>query len=325
MPAPIAKGPFSSNSHSYYNKTNAAPPGKGLMLLTAALIAAGYAVYENRDQVRDFMDRSRRKLSFAMHNFAEEIMPTEEEREMHSPFVARGRSSMQSSETIFRRESTTETENIINDEDEKAAGTGRDLGVGGGGNSTIRRRSQHRAALDDDDNDDDEHYTSENKIVFDSSAGSDAYYEFTKEPSDTTSDTLSRHEVSAPVEKESVETNENGLVAVPVVDQKQTVVAETEPEPATPVVEEEPEVQTPQPVDEQSFLPQPYWSIHEWNQTVHEDALTGEETEFNASSDPSLVGSDSEEDDGVDAVSDVDSSNDGSWSEVGSDMSDHEH
>ncbi|KAK6512801.1 hypothetical protein TWF506_008967 [Arthrobotrys conoides] len=109
----------------------AAPIAKGVIIMCAVLIAAGYTVYENRDQVKELVDRTRRKISLAMHTFAEEIMPSEGPRQRHQPMAFSGR-SLESSGHIHRPNSRTRSRRNSTDsitlrgDDEKAEGSSRD-------------------------------------------------------------------------------------------------------------------------------------------------------------------------------------------------------
>ncbi|KAK6537608.1 hypothetical protein TWF694_011788 [Orbilia ellipsospora] len=95
MPAaPIAKGPYYPHYYNQpvhpINKTNTTIAKSGVIIMCAVLIAAGYTVYENREQVKELVDKTRRKISLAMHTFAEEIMPSEP-RQRHQPMAFSGR------------------------------------------------------------------------------------------------------------------------------------------------------------------------------------------------------------------------------------------
>ncbi|EGX46506.1 hypothetical protein AOL_s00109g78 [Orbilia oligospora ATCC 24927] len=136
MPAaPIAKGPY----HPHYynqplhplNKANTTIAKSGVIIMCAVLVAAGYTVYENREQVKELVDRTRRKISLAMHTFAEEIMPSEGPRQRHQPMAFSGR-SLESSGHIHRPNSRTRSRrnstdsNTLHGDDEKAEGSSRD-------------------------------------------------------------------------------------------------------------------------------------------------------------------------------------------------------
>ncbi|KAJ6257023.1 hypothetical protein Dda_7906 [Drechslerella dactyloides] len=206
MPAaPIAKGAF----HPHYytqpvhpiNKTNTTAIAKsGVIIMCAVLIAAGYTVYENRDQVRELVDRTRRKISLAMHTFAEEIMPSEQ-RQRHQPMAFSGRpdgsshlrpSSRANSRTRSRRNSADSI--TLRGDDEKAEGSSRDAYLA---DSALRYRPPYRgldesaassnamrSVFDDDET---------NKVLFDAAAEAAQQHilKSTSPGSDASSDTLS--------------------------------------------------------------------------------------------------------------------------------------
>src|SRR5436305_1095011 len=126
----------------------------GVIIVAAVIIAAGYAVYENREQLREFVDRSRRKISMVMHAFADDIMPSERDRQ-HQPqremMMHRGRTPPEALRTPSRRGPDADETTLNGGEDEtyeKAEGTGHQNFMG---NSIIRHRSQHRGHVDEDE------------------------------------------------------------------------------------------------------------------------------------------------------------------------------
>ncbi|KAK6346854.1 hypothetical protein TWF696_006960 [Orbilia brochopaga] len=213
MPAaPIAKGPY----HPHYynqpvhpiNKTNTTAIAKsGVIIMCAVLIAAGYTVYENRDQVRELVDRTRRKISLAMHTFAEEIMPSEP-RQRHQPMAFSGRpdgssshlrpSSRANSRTRSRRNSADSI--TLRGDDEKAEGSSRDayladsalryrppyrgLDESAASSTNAAMNSNNRSLFDDDET---------NRVLFDAAAEAAQQHilKATSPGSDASSDTLS--------------------------------------------------------------------------------------------------------------------------------------
>ncbi|KAK6343332.1 hypothetical protein TWF730_010923 [Orbilia blumenaviensis] len=130
----------------------AAPIAKGVIIMCAVLIAAGYTVYENREQVKELVDRTRRKISLAMHTFAEEIMPSEgPTRQRHQPMAFSGR-PLDSSGHIHRPNSRTRSRRNSTDsvtlrgDDEKAEGSSRDAYLA---DSALRYRPPYRGSAED--------------------------------------------------------------------------------------------------------------------------------------------------------------------------------
>ncbi|KAK6336706.1 hypothetical protein TWF718_009497 [Orbilia javanica] len=131
----------------------AAPIAKGVIIMCAVIIAAGYTVYENREQVKELVDRTRRKISLAMHTFAEEIMPSEGPRQRHQPMAFSGR-PLDSSGHIHRPNSRTRSRRNSTDsitlrgDDEKAEGSSRDAYLA---DSALRYRPPYNYRLSAED------------------------------------------------------------------------------------------------------------------------------------------------------------------------------
>ncbi|KAF3917462.1 hypothetical protein ABW21_db0208962 [Orbilia brochopaga] len=313
MPAaPIAKGPYHPH---YYNqpvhpiKTNTTAIAKsGVIIMCAVLIAAGYTVYENRDQVRELVDRTRRKISSAMHSFAEEIMPSEP-RQRHQPMAFSGRpdgsshlrpSSRANSRTRSRRNSADSI--TLRGDDEKAEGSSRDAYLA---DSALRYRPPYRgldesaaslnamrSVFDDDET---------NRVLFDAAAEAAQQHilKSTSPGSDASSDTLSppmsekdfplAHDappmipavLPIPVPTEHVIDQPPPLPPRPSHPQYPDAAAALLVDEATPTVEAELDIPVihrapsePEDAHAEEELQttfstsQPYWAIQQWTEDV---------------------------------------------------------
>ncbi|KAK6525654.1 hypothetical protein TWF281_010707 [Arthrobotrys megalospora] len=215
MPAaPIAKGPY----HPHYynqpahpiNKANTTIAKSGVIIMCAVLIAAGYTVYENREQVKELVDRTRRKISLAMHTFAEEIMPSEGPRQRHQPMAFSGR-PLDASGHLHRPNSRTRSRRnsadsiTLRGDDEKAEGSSRDAYLA---DSALRYRPPYRGSAEEPEpstssslnakhsSSTTSPFDDENRVLFDAAAeAADQHINektLSSSPgSDTSSDTLS--------------------------------------------------------------------------------------------------------------------------------------
>ncbi|KAF3942302.1 hypothetical protein ABW19_dt0205589 [Dactylella cylindrospora] len=354
MPAaPIAKGPY----YSHYNppmhpinKTNTTIAKSGVIIMCAVLIAAGYTVYENREQVKELVDRTRRKISHAMHTFADEIMPSEPQRQ-RQPMSFGGRQdgpslrpSRANSRTRSRRNSADSI--TLRGDDEKAEGTSRDNYMA---DSALRYRPAYRGfdeAETSNSTNNKSPFDDDNRILFDAATESAQAQQHilrkSSANSDASSDTLSAmSEKGLPLSEDAPPMIPAVLpVPVPIVENDTTVAPPLPPRP----VPQSPVEPTPEEEDDQSSFAtsQPYWAIQQWTEEVtgaddqaeseveaeHEDEdHSAVQSLHSGSENVSVIGSDEgsdEMDDRVDIVSDMASSigdTDG-WSEVGSTFSD---
>ncbi|KAF3918711.1 hypothetical protein AA313_de0208307 [Arthrobotrys entomopaga] len=156
MPAaPIAKGPYYPHYYNQpvhpINKTNTTIAKSGVIIMCAVLIAAGYTVYENREQVKELVDKTRRKISLAMHTFAEEIMPSEP-RQRHQPMAFSGRQQLDGSGNLLRstsrpnsrtrsRRNSADSITLRGEDEKTAAGSSRDAYLA---DSALRHRPPYR-------------------------------------------------------------------------------------------------------------------------------------------------------------------------------------
>ncbi|EPS43500.1 hypothetical protein H072_2542 [Dactylellina haptotyla CBS 200.50] len=234
MPAaPIAKGPY----HPHYynqpihpiNKTNTTIAKSGVIIMCAVLIAAGYTVYENREQVKELVDRTRRKISLAMHTFAEEIMPPEPRQ--RQPMAFSGRSlegsgnlhraaSRPSSRARSRRNSADSI--TLRGDDEKAEGSSRDAYLA---DSALRHRPPYRGFSFDEPepsslSNTKNPFDDDNRVLFDAAAESAPQQQHTtpKKSSSPSSDTLSDRTLSPAIsEKRFPLSNDDAPPMIPAV------------------------------------------------------------------------------------------------------------
>ncbi|KAF3904908.1 hypothetical protein ABW20_dc0108178 [Dactylellina cionopaga] len=334
MPAaPLAKGPF----HPHYynqpvhpiNKTNTTIAKSGVIIMCAVLIAAGYTVYENREQVKELVDRTRRKISLAMHTFAEEIMPSEAPQR-HQPMAFSGR-PLDSSSTLLHRPSSrtnsrtrsrrNSTDSItLRGDDEKAAGSSRDAYPA---DSALRHRPPYRGFIEPEPSssmtskplfDDD------GRILFDAAAEQHTFQRHSPD-SDASSDTL-----SATMSEKGFPMSHDAPPMIPAV--LPTVIDQPPPLPprpshphyqeAAPVllpsaaiaaaavavaagaapslppsVEEEEQEEQDEEHQATFSTSQPYWAIQQWTEDV---TGTADEHAAEANSSSSEVAEEEEED-----------------------------
>ncbi|KAL8904899.1 MAG: hypothetical protein Q9207_002965 [Kuettlingeria erythrocarpa] len=57
-----------------------APLAKGIIVSISLLLAAGLAVYEHNPQIKQWVDESRRKIAFALHNLGDDLDPSASQR-----------------------------------------------------------------------------------------------------------------------------------------------------------------------------------------------------------------------------------------------------
>ncbi|KAL8929230.1 MAG: hypothetical protein Q9208_001313 [Pyrenodesmia sp. 3 TL-2023] len=73
MPAPLAKAPFVQPQGIFKIMTELF--FIGIIVSISLLLAAGLAVYEHNPQIKQWVDESRRKIAFALHNLGDDLDP----------------------------------------------------------------------------------------------------------------------------------------------------------------------------------------------------------------------------------------------------------
>ncbi|KAK6507480.1 hypothetical protein TWF481_005911 [Arthrobotrys musiformis] len=313
----------------------AAPIAKGVIIMCAVLIAAGYTVYENREQVKEIVDRTRRKISLAMHTFAEEIMPSEGPRQ-RQPMAFSGR-SLDSSGHIHRpnsrnrsRRNSTDSSTLRGD-DEKAEGSSRDAYLA---DSALRYRPPYRGSAEDPSESSSLNaaipppkpsstpspFDDDNRVLFDADQHILNEKTSLSPGSDTSSDTL-----PPAMSEKGIEITHDAPPMIPAV--LPTIIDQPPPLPprpshpqyqeippvlAAPAVliptipqpQEDPE---PEPKEPQNtyLSPEPHWAIQKWTEDVTNQPNADEDEPLQPPRTPSraaLSSSDSDSDDDSDAL-----------------------
>ncbi|RVD89870.1 uncharacterized protein DFL_000858 [Arthrobotrys flagrans] len=341
----------------------AAPIAKGVIIMCAVLIAAGYTVYENREQVKELVDRTRRKISLAMHTFAEEIMPSEGgPRQRHQPMAFSGR-PLDSSGHIHRPNSRTRSRRNSTDsitlrgDDEKAEGSSRDAYLA---DSALRYRPPYpyRGSAEDPESgslnakpsaSSPSPFDDENQVLFDATveAADQHINEKASSPgSDTSSDTL-----PPAMSEKGIEMSHDAPPMIPAV--LPTVIDQPPPLPprpshpqyeeVLPVVAAVPAVLTPAtvalppPQEEESqsdveephaafSTSQPYWAIQQWTEDVTNNPNADEDENIQPRTPSRAPSSSDDEDDEEEELLAVQSlhSGSGTVSVIGSDEGESE-
>ncbi|KAI9718581.1 MAG: hypothetical protein M1812_004032 [Candelaria pacifica] len=306
----------------------------GIIIAASVLIAAGVAVYEN-PQVRQWVDQSRRKIAIALHSLGDDVQPPsmeendEEERRrqreelmywnMKRDEQRRKRKQREASKTSFD-DMVTKEGNLKETDATHSTATE----VQGGDDGVRRRPDRHQEAEGGTAHVNPFADQSESQVLFDRSLVDVKNEE--KESSSRSSTT------TLPAEHEILPTQpESPIRTAPTLQppQEQLVDITSDAESSQHLRHE----------------PSNYWSVNEWAEstspsfyaapTGNQNHTESQHPSVHSSVAPSLTGSgedigaDSSVDGGegryMDILSEAGISTPGSWTEVGSDVSDNDH
>ncbi|KAF8544948.1 hypothetical protein BDD12DRAFT_800917 [Trichophaea hybrida] len=280
-------------------------PVRALVVGVFAVSAVGYIVYDQREHVLEFVDLSRQKIAELLRLIADKV-GTEERRREEVPMAGRQFSYSSSNGSHDEKRAA---------EHEKTAATGRDVGELGG---HLRRRGAepHEGST----------------VIFDSTGNSSEPPAYNKEAAHivpTVAAIASRNSSITAVTPENLQylvPNENASesgyeTAAPQQPHAQSFSRHTASLSSRTIsISDNGDHTAP----ENPFVdPQPFWSIHEWQENTTQDAPADRSTS------PSLAGSAADD---LDTISDIasDFGSDhgtepgsvGSWTEVASEFSD---
>ncbi|KAF8249893.1 hypothetical protein K440DRAFT_620323 [Wilcoxina mikolae CBS 423.85] len=280
-------------------------PVRALVVGVFAVSAVGYIVYDQREHVLEFVDLSRQKIAELLRLIADKVS-SEERRREEVPMAGRQFSYSSSSSSHDEKRAA---------EPETTAATGRDVGELGG-------HLRHRGA--------EPHEGS--TVIFDSTGDSSEPPTYNKEAA-----------YIAPAVAAVASQNSSSITAVTPENLQHLAPNENASESGYGTAAPQPQAQSfsrhtaslssrtisisdnsDHTAPENPFVnPQPFWSIHEWQENTTQDAPADRSTS------PSLAGSAADD---LDTISDIasDFGSDhgtepgsvGSWTEVASEFSD---
>lgn len=270
-------------------------PVKAIIISIAVLMAAGAALYDNREQVQELLDKARRKLASKLHTLAEDISPDRQKQQSHEAIPMDGRPFGGDSQHLSEKAGEA-SGYALQDQSttlrQRGAGGSRDETAAGGPALLFETGSDH---------DETEKLMAASSVSSQSLRSSTATLGFEK-PLPPPPPPAAVAAVAAPPAESPFESGYESLEQAP---------ARTAPSSHT---FSDAEGSAGTPLQNPFENSQPYWSIHEW----------AENTSHEQSSSPSLAGSAAED---IDAVSDLASEfgsvpeSVNSWEEVRSDIS----
>jgi len=270
-------------------------PVRALVAGVFAVSAVGYIVYDKREHVLEFVDLSRQKIAELLRLIADKVS-SEERRHQTEEVPMAGRQFSFSSSS-----STHDEKRPVHEPEQTTTATGRDVGELG----SLRHRGAepHEGST----------------VIFDSTGDSSEPPAYNKEAA-----------YMVPINVTAVPENLAPLVSNENASESGYETAAPQPQ-ARSISRHTASLSSrtisdngDYPVPENRFVnPQPFWSIHEWQENTTQDAPV------DCSSSPSLAGSAADD---LDTISDIasDFGSDhgtepgsvGSWTEVASEFSD---